>query len=101
MNRHLAILTLLAASFFLPSVAWCDTEQDKAAIRDVVGTQQAAAWNKHDAKAYAALFTEDGDIVNVVGWWWKSRAEIERKLTDAYLFVFKESVLTIKDNDID
>src|SRR5213075_598785 len=75
-------------------------EQDKAAVRDVVGTQQADAWNKHDAKAYAALFTEDGDCVNIVGWWWKGRAEIERKLTDAYVYVFKESTLTIKDVDI-
>jgi uncharacterized protein (TIGR02246 family) len=101
MNRHLALFTLLAAALFCPAIGRCDTEQDKAAVRDVVGTQQAAAWNKHDAKAYAALFTEDGDCVNVVGWWWKGRAEIERKLTDAYLFVFKESVLTIKDSDID
>ena len=101
MNRYLAIFTLLAASLFFPVIARCDTEQDKAAVRDVVGTQQAAAWNKHDAKAYAALFTEDGDCVNVVGWWWKGRAEIEQKLTGAYLFVFKESVLTIKDSDID
>ena len=46
-------------------------------------------------KAYAALFTEDGDCVNVVGWWWKGRAEIEKKLTDAYVYVFHESVLTI------
>ena len=100
MNRYLAAITLLAASLFFPAIARCDTEQDKAAVRDLVGTQQADAWNKHDAKAYAALFTEDGDCVNVVGWWWKSRAEIERKLTDAYLFVFKESVLTIKDIDV-
>ena len=83
------------------SVARADTEQDKAAVRDVVATQQASAWNKHDAKAYAALFKEDGDCVNVVGWWWKGRAEIEKKLTDAYLFVFKESVLTIKESDVD
>ena len=101
MNRYFVALTLLAASLSCPAIARCDTEQDKAAIRDVVGTQQADAWNKHDAKAYAALFTEDGDCVNVVGWWWKSRAEIEQKLTAAYLFVFKESVLTIKDSDID
>jgi len=97
MTRRLATLIVLAASLCCPAIARCDTEQDKAAVRDVVGPQQAAAWNKHDAKAYAALFTEDGDCVNVVGWWWKSRAEIEQKLTDAYLFVFKESVLTIKD----
>src|SRR3954465_6214821 len=73
---------------------------DEAAIRGLEGAQQDA-WNRHDAKAYAALFTEDGDCVNVVGWWWKGRAEIEQKLTDAYLFVFKESALTIKDSDID
>src|SRR6476620_8830 len=101
MTRRLATLIVLAASLCCPAIARCDTEQDKAAVRDVVGTQQAAAWNKHDAKAYAALFTEDGDCVNVVGWWWTGRAELERKLTDAYLFVFKESVLTIKDSDID
>ena len=45
------------------------------------------------------MFTEDADVVNVLGWWWKGRAEIERKLTDAYVFVFRESVLTIKDVD--
>jgi uncharacterized protein (TIGR02246 family) len=99
MKRHFAILSLFAP--LLATIALADTEQDKTAVRDLVATQQAAAWNKHDAKAYAALFTEEGDCVNVVGWWWKGRAEIEKKLTDAYLFVFKESVLTIKDSDVD
>ena len=99
MKRYFAILCFCV---LLPaSIARADTEQDKAAVRDVVATQQTAAWNKHDAKAYAALFKEDGDIVNVVGWWWKGRADIEKKLTDAYLFVFKESVLTIKESDVD
>jgi uncharacterized protein (TIGR02246 family) len=98
MKKYFVLLPLLV--LLSPAVARCDTEQDKAAIRDVASTQQAAAWNKHDAKAYAALFTEDGDCVNVVGWWWKGRAEIEKKLTDAYVFVFKESVLTFKDVDV-
>jgi uncharacterized protein (TIGR02246 family) len=38
--------------------------------------------------------------VNVVGWWWKGRAEIEKKLTDAYVYVFKESTLAIANVDI-
>jgi uncharacterized protein (TIGR02246 family) len=38
--------------------------------------------------------------VNVVGWWWKGRAEIEQKLTAAYAFVFRESVLTITNVDV-
>jgi uncharacterized protein (TIGR02246 family) len=100
MKPHLAAITLLAAALLYPATSRCDTEQDKAAVRDLVATQQSDAWNKHDAKAYAALFAEDGDCVNVVGWWWKGRGEIEKKLTDAYAFVFKESVLTIKDVDI-
>jgi uncharacterized protein (TIGR02246 family) len=62
--------------------------------------QQREAWNRHDAKAYASLFTEDGDCVNVVGWWWKGRAEIEKKLTSAYSYVFHESVLTITDVEV-
>jgi conserved hypothetical protein len=87
-------LALLTA---LPNAAFGqDHNQDEVDIRKVE-TEQQNAWNHHDAKAYANLFTEDGDVVNVVGWWWKGRAEIEKKLTDAYAFVFRESVLTITD----
>jgi uncharacterized protein (TIGR02246 family) len=68
--------------------------EDETAIRGLE-VQQQEAWNRHDAKAYAALFTEDGDCVNVVGWWWKGRADIEKKLTDAYVFVFRESVFNL------
>src|ERR1700731_2997378 len=67
---------------------------DEAAIR-ALELQQQEAWNRHDAKAYAALFTEEGDCVNVVGWLWKGRAEIEKKLTDAYVYVFQQSVFTL------
>jgi uncharacterized protein (TIGR02246 family) len=51
----------------------------------------------HDAAAYARLFTPDGDVVNVLGWWWHGRAEIESKLTAAFAFVFKDSTLSITD----
>jgi uncharacterized protein (TIGR02246 family) len=97
MKPFLALLFCLA--LLSSSTARGDSEQDKADIRNLED-QQADAWNRHDAKAYAGLFKEDGDCVNVVGWWWKGRAEIEKKLSDAYLFVFKESALTIKDVDV-
>jgi uncharacterized protein (TIGR02246 family) len=35
--------------------------------------------------------------VNVVGWWWKGRAEIASKLTAGFAYVFQESTLTITD----
>jgi len=49
--------------------------EDAQAIRQVQ-VQQADTWNRHDAKAYAALFTQDGDVVNVVGWWWRGRGSV-------------------------
>ncbi len=91
----------LALGVFVPTTGWCDSrETDKEQIRKIVGAQQEEAWNKHDAKAYANLFTEDGDCVNIVGWWWKGRSEIEQKLTAAYKFVFAESILKVNDVDV-
>lgn len=73
-----------------------DQSADEAAIRTLEARQQEA-WNHQDAKAYASLFTEDGEVVNVVGWWWKGRSEIENKLARAYVFVFRDSTLTITE----
>ena len=89
-------VTLGVAAALAASALGQNENPDEAEIRRLQRRQQEA-WNQHDAKAYASLFTEDGDIVNVVGWWWKGRAEIEKKLTDAYAFVFKESTLTVTD----
>lgn len=98
MNRliYRSFLVFSAASF---TAFAADQTQDEAAIR-ALEARQPEAWNQHDAKAYASLFTEGGDCVNIVGWWWKGRAEIEKKLTDAYAYVFKESTLTVTNVDI-
>ena len=78
------------------TVVCADQDEDESSILEVQ-QQQATAWNRHDAAAYANLFTEDGDVVNVVGWWWKGRSEIETKLSAAFALIFKESKLTITD----
>jgi uncharacterized protein (TIGR02246 family) len=99
MKRILSKLFLVTAIVVSGEILGADQSQDEAAIR-ALEARQPEAWNKHDAKAYADLFTANGDIVNVVGWWWKGRAEIEKKLTDAYVYVFKESTLTVTNVDI-
>ena len=100
MKTNFATIILLFSLFTLPQISFATTvSKDEEEIRNLE-TRQQGAWNKHDAKAYAGLFTENGDCVNVVGWWWKGRAEIEQKLTAAYAFVFRDSVLTITDVDV-
>jgi uncharacterized protein (TIGR02246 family) len=69
---------------------------DEALIRDVEA-RQALVWNQHDAGAYADLFTEDGDVVNVLGWWWQGRAQISSRLSDAFAWIFRDSTLTVGD----
>ena len=96
MHRMLPGFLLLVLSASPHVVSSGDHSPDEAVIRNLE-TQQQEAWNRHDAKAYANLFTEDGDVVNVVGWWWKGRAEIEQKLAAAYAYVFRESTLTITE----
>ena len=99
MNRLISKALILAFVLFTATVFAADQSGDEAAIR-ALEARQPEAWNKHDAKAYASLFTENGDCVNIVGWWWKGRAEIEKKLTDAYVYVFKDSTLTVSNVDI-
>jgi uncharacterized protein (TIGR02246 family) len=100
MDKQLLTLSILILATTSPKAAFGGPhDQDEADIRNVE-TRQQEAWNRHDAKAYADLFTEDADLVNVVGWRWKGRAEIEKKLTDAYVFVFRESALTVKEVDV-
>ena len=73
--------------------------RDETAIRELQ-SRQAEAWNRHDAKAYAALFAEKADVVNIAGWWWQGRPEIERKLNGAFAYTFRESTLTIIDVNV-
>jgi uncharacterized protein (TIGR02246 family) len=72
------------------------TNQDERAIQ-ALERRQEAAWNDHNARAYSQLFTADADTVNVLGWWWKSRDELERKLDKGFEFVFARSRLRVED----
>jgi uncharacterized protein (TIGR02246 family) len=90
---------ILVAAVAAPRSHGAARDRDESEIR-AVQTRQAEAWNRHDAKAYADLFEEDGEAVNVVGWWWKGRPEIESKLVAAFAHVFHESTLTITEVEV-
>ena len=96
MNRVQVVLRLIVFAAGVASSSVFAQPSDDAAIRQVQ-ERQADAWNRHDAAAYANLFTADGDVINVLGWWWRGRQEIESKLAAAFAFVFRDSKLTITD----
>jgi uncharacterized protein (TIGR02246 family) len=95
--RFLTLAVLLSACMALGAA---DRTTDEAVIRDLVGARQQEAWNQHDAHAYAALFAEDGDVVNVMAWWWRGRAEVESSLRGMFANIFRESTLTFRQVDV-
>ena len=99
-NKTVVAILFVVFAAALPRIALSDSVEAERTEIGELERQQQDAWNRHDAHAYANLFSEDGDCVNVVGWWWKGRAEIEKKLTAAYAFVFRDSALTITEIDV-
>ena len=75
------------------------TTQTETAIQSVMAAFMNA-WNTHDAKTYAALFTEDGDFVNVMGLWMKGRIAIKQGHRQVFSTFLKESLLKITDTQI-
>lgn len=59
----------------------------------------AEAWNTHDMDAFSGLFAQDAEFVNVVGLWWKGRAEIKAAHEYTHRTMFKDSRLTLGEID--
>lgn len=57
----------------------------------------AECWNRHDMNAFAELFAPDAEFVNVVGLWWKGRAEIKAAHEFTHQTLFKNSRLTLAE----
>ena len=98
MKAKLHAVLVFAVLGYLPNPAFSE-DSDVVAIRELQA-QQADAWNRHDAAAYARLFTADGEVVNVLGWLWSTPDEIASKLNDAFAFVFRDSRLTITETRV-
>ena len=96
--KRTIVLPILAAC--LATAAAGEGPADEAAIR-ALQQKQATAWNAHDIAAYAGLFTEDAHVINVLGWHWKSRAELTEKLGQGFASVFARSRLSIGEVDVE
>jgi uncharacterized protein (TIGR02246 family) len=85
-------LGVLCVALLLPVVLVGDTSRksDEAAIRAVMNSFMDA-WNRHDAKAWAALFSEDADFTNVRGMGASGRSNIEEFHASRFATIFKNS----------
>jgi uncharacterized protein (TIGR02246 family) len=57
-------------------------------------------WNRHDMVALAALFAADAEFVNVVGIWWRGRAEIQAAHELTHSNMFKSSRLRLLETQV-
>jgi uncharacterized protein (TIGR02246 family) len=84
---------LMLLTFALTAIPVFANASSESAIR---ATDQAfaTAWNHHDARAMAATWTKDGDLVNPYGRTAKGRASIETMIHDEHAVAFKNSTYT-------
>ncbi len=68
---------------------------DDQAVR-AVGSQLIEIWNTHDMKAFAQLFRDDAEFVNVCGMWWTGRERIRSEHEATHATVFRHSRLSVK-----
>jgi uncharacterized protein (TIGR02246 family) len=75
---------------------------DDKAKREIRGLVDAlaTAWNRHDARAYAAPFAEDAEFTNVFGLVQKGSAAIEAAHAAIFKTMFKDSHLELTETRI-
>lgn len=92
--RKLILLAMAMGSIGGVAVAAPEKGGSEAQVR-ARSQEFAAAWNRHDVKAMAAVWASDGDLINPFGRVAKGRAEVEKLFADEHSTVMKDSTFTI------
>ncbi|HET9320860.1 MAG TPA: SgcJ/EcaC family oxidoreductase [Bryobacteraceae bacterium] len=68
------------------------------ALQDIeaVFAQMAELWNRHDTRAYTALWAEDADFVNVIGMHRRGRKELLAEMDYLHADRFKDTHIRIE-----
>jgi uncharacterized protein (TIGR02246 family) len=92
-NHHSYWLVVIAfAGLLLTTRAESKAETDQQAIAALVD-RFMDAWNRHDARAFAAVFAEDADFTNWRGTSASGRSKIEEFHAPLFATIFKDSHL--------
>ena len=88
---RMLLFALVLCTLTVPAVLAADG--DEAAIRKV-HADFTAAWNRHDPAALAAIWSDNGDLVNPEGRWAKGKAEVQKNFAGEQAGIFKSSTFT-------
>jgi uncharacterized protein (TIGR02246 family) len=88
----IAVSVILAV---IPAVALAAESGSTAAIKHL-SSEFAAAWNAHDAKKMAAVWAENGDLINPFGQKASGRAAIEKFFENEQAGVMKGTTYKIE-----
>lgn len=90
---------LLGLFFAMVGNAPAAKTSDEPAIRAAVMAFQEA-WNHHDMKAMGDVFTEDADLINVLGTRWQGRANIVKALGVYHRVMFQNEQIHLGEMTI-
>jgi uncharacterized protein (TIGR02246 family) len=68
------------------------TGKDSVEIHTALEGMQAA-WNHHDMKLFVSYMTDDVEWVNVVGMWWRGKAQVYKAHDALHKTMFKDREL--------
>ena len=107
-SRLLALALLFTSACAAPpqapaqppaSIPAPDPQRAEAAIRAAL-TEQADAWNRHDARAWVAPFAEDAEFINVLGMLLEGKAEIEKRHDEIFRGIFARSRVVVRTREV-
>ncbi len=95
MRRRFILIAV--AMFAIPqSVVADEKATEETAIRQAVKDSETA-WNNHDMSAFADLFADDAEWVNVVGMVWRGKTEIKKAHQIMHETYFKNRAVWLND----
>ncbi len=88
---------ILMTGCLLLSIYSLSAQNDRAIEKSIqtILQKQEEAWNKHDMDAMSAFFTDDATLVNFLGMFWKSKAEIQENFRRINDDVFKHTSIKL------
>jgi uncharacterized protein (TIGR02246 family) len=90
MKKIVVGLVILVMTITNPTLA--NTANDEQAVRKVKASFDEA-FNRHDADAVVALYTDDAEFINVAGMLWRGRAEIRRGTAFVLANIFQNTTI--------